>query len=155
MKEDPYNYRNTGDNFSAVFRHTQLEIIALKIALILLWVGLIQALYRHYGRPYNCPEIPAVQGLCAILYDSHDCSGGWNKKLPNRTQIRLSYDYKNDVDTVAVKAGCNFTGYTGNNYGPEGINLIATNVDSWTVLSENYETRHFDENIESVICICL
>ena len=81
-------------------------------------------------RPEKCDVVP--QSACAVGYDSHDCDGkmksvenkismepflgGWKLVIPIgelRFRWFTSYwSYRNDMDTVGVRAGCTLTGMT-------------------------------------------
>ena len=55
---------------------------------------------------------------------------------------------------VGVKKGCIFTGFVGQRFGPEGIVLEAPLEDAWTVFANSPQTARFDEEIESLTCLC-
>ena len=44
---------------------------------------------RTSDKPSTCQEVPA--SVCATLYDSGTCGGGWKLEVPPGTQRRLSY----------------------------------------------------------------
>jgi len=109
------------------------------------------------GRPTNCPEIPSYN--CAVLYDSSTCSGGWVLQVKPGAQKKFLYfsndwKYRNDVDTIGVRRGCTFTGFTGSSFNGERMILTAGNSDRWVVLSKEEQFQKFDEDIESLQCVC-
>lgn len=109
------------------------------------------------NRPYSCPEVPDV--LCAVLYDSSSCRGGWSLNVTIGEHTRLKYwssywKYRNDADLVGVRYGCTFTGFSSSNFDGEKIILAAGTSSRWTKMSSSYETKYMDENIESFQCIC-
>jgi hypothetical protein len=108
------------------------------------------------GKPKLCPEVPA--NACAIVFDSHDCSGGW-KLVIAEGQISFPYfssywKYRNDIDTVGVRAGCMFTGYSGTEYYGNKIVLRGEPRNSWYVLEEHAQYQHMENDIESIRCQC-
>jgi len=109
------------------------------------------------GRPIECPEIPT--NTCAVLYDSETCSGGWTFSAEPGTQKRFLYfsadlKYRNDVDTIGVRSGCTFTGFTGSGFDGNRMVLTAGNSDRWVVIQKEEQVAQFHEDIESLQCIC-
>jgi len=113
-------------------------------------------LNQYDGRPPACKKIPSR--ACAMVFDSHDCGGGWSLEISSG-QINFPYfssywKYRNDIDLVAVRAGCTFTGYSGSGFvGKRGV-IQAGEHDVWIVLGETSHMLHLDEDIESIICKC-
>jgi hypothetical protein len=108
------------------------------------------------GKPKLCPEVPA--NACALVFDSHDCSGGW-KLVIAEGQTSFPYfssywKYRNDIDTVGVRAGCMFTGYSGTEYYGNKIVLRGEVRNSWYVLEEHAQYQHMENDIESIRCQC-
>merc|ERR1712107_20437 len=67
------------------------------------------------NRPESCP--PLGEECCAVLYDSANCSGGWQLNVTAGEQRSFSYfsgdwTYRNDADVLGVRHGCTFTGFT-------------------------------------------
>jgi len=114
----------------------------------------------HDERPDKgwCEKIPA--GVCAVAYDSHDCNGGWKLILPEGQKrfkwFTPSFQYRNDMDLIAVRAGCTFTGYTDSDFNGFSQHVTATKWDRWVVFerADSSYVRRLDENIESVKCYC-
>jgi len=109
------------------------------------------------GKPHNCDEVPTK--ACAILFDSGTCSGGWKLEVTQGTQRRLSYfssdwKYRNDIDTIGVRSGCTFTGFTGSSFDGNQMVVTAGIVDKWLVLQNSEAYKHFHEDIESFQCVC-
>jgi len=114
---------------------------------------------EHDERPDRgyCQKVP--QSVCAVAYDSSSCSGGW--KLPiaeGQLQFRFwssYYKYRNDMDLIAVRSGCTFTGFTDSSFnGNSGVVAATQGWDRWVVFQRSPQYRHLDEDIESVMCYC-
>lgn len=108
------------------------------------------------GKPKLCPEVPA--NACALVFDSHDCSGGWKMEIAEG-QISFPYfssywKYRNDIDTVGVRAGCVFTGYSNTDFYGNKIVLRGEPRNSWFVLEEHAQYQHMENDIESIKCQC-
>jgi type II secretory pathway pseudopilin PulG len=108
------------------------------------------------GRPKLCAEVPP--NACAVVFDSHDCSGGW-KLVIAEGQISFPYfssywKYRNDIDTVGVREGCMFTGFSGTEYYGNKIVLRGEPRNSWYVLEEHAQYQHMENDIESIKCQC-
>jgi len=103
-----------------------------------------------------CDLVPET--ACAMLYDSGTCSGGWKYVLPEG-QLRFRYfssywKYRNDMDTVGVKAGCTFTGFSDSSFNGNSVVLRAEQWDKWVVFANHAQYANMDEDIESVRCSC-
>merc|ERR1712106_64327 len=107
-------------------------------------------------RPAKCDVVP--RSACAVAYDSSSCSGGWKLVIPMgelRFRWFTSYfTYRNDMDTIGVRAGCTFTGYSDSSYNGNRIDIKADSYDRWVVFADHAEYRHMDSDIESVRCVC-
>jgi len=107
-------------------------------------------------RPANCDVVP--RSACAIAYDSGTCSGGWKLVIPMgelRFKWFTSYwTYRNDMDTIGVRAGCTFTGYSDSSFNGNRIDIKADFYDRWVVFADHAEYRHMDSDIESLRCVC-
>ena len=108
------------------------------------------------GKPTLCKEVP--ENACALVYDSHDCSGGWSLVIAEG-QISFPYfssywKYRNDIDTVGVRVGCVFTGYSGTDFYGNKIVLRGEPRSSWYVLEEHAQYQHMENDIESIKCQC-
>merc|ERR1719474_111905 len=109
------------------------------------------------GKPDTCPAIPATS--CAVLYDSARCRGGWKLDAPPGTQKRLLYfssdwKHRNDVDTIGVRNGCTFVGFTGSSFDGNSMSITAGISDRWIVLNKVSAYKAFHEDIESFQCVC-
>jgi len=109
------------------------------------------------GRPADCPEVPI--SACAILHDSGSCGGGWKLEVPPGMQRRLQYfsadwKYRNDIDTIGVRNGCTFTGFTGSSFDGNQMVVTAGTMDKWLVLIKSEAYKNFHEDIESFQCVC-
>merc|ERR1719362_536760 len=107
-------------------------------------------------KPDNCDVVP--QSACAVAYDSGTCSGGWKLVIPVgelRFRWFTSYwSYRNDMDTVGVRAGCTLTAYSDSSYNGDRIDIKATTIDRWVVFADHAEYKHMDSDIESLRCVC-
>jgi len=113
-------------------------------------------LNQYDGKPPSCEKIPSEN--CAVVYDSHDCGGGW-KLYISSGQINFPYfssywKYRNDIDLVGVRAGCSFTGFSGSGFVGKRETIKAGEYDVWVVLGETSNLLHLDEDIESIMCSC-
>jgi len=103
-----------------------------------------------------CDPIP--RQYCAVAYDSSACSGGWIFGI-NEGDLRFRfwsayYQYRNDMDLIAVRAGCTFTGYTESHWDGDSAVIQAVGHDRWVVFAWEFGYQHLDEDIESVRCYC-
>jgi len=103
-----------------------------------------------------CQKVP--QGVCAVAYDSSNCNGGWKLMLAEgQIQFRFwsSYwKYRNDMDLIAVRDGCTFTGFSDSQFNGNSGVVAAKGKDRWVVFYRDSQYRHLDEDIESVMCYC-
>jgi len=112
---------------------------------------------EEVGRPEHCREVPP--SVCAVLYDSASCGGGWTLNITDGSQKKLHYfssdwKYRNDADLLAVAAGCTFTGFSGVDFDGEKLVIGATETNRWVSFSASASTRFMDENILSYTCVC-
>jgi len=107
-------------------------------------------------KPNKCDVVP--QSACAVGYDSSTCSGGWKLIIPIgelRFRWFTSYwSYRNDMDTVGVRAGCTLTAYSDSSFNGDRIDIRADTYDRWVVFADHAEYKHMDNDIESVRCVC-
>jgi len=73
----------------------------------------------------SCSVIP--RSACALAYDSHDCSGGWKLVIP-QGQLRFRWftsywSYRNDMDTIGVRAGCSIILYSDSSFNGNSIKI--------------------------------
>jgi len=113
----------------------------------------------HDERPDRgwCKKVPLA--VCAVAYDSSSCRSGWILPIAEgRLQFRFwssYYKYRNDMDLIAVRAGCRFTGFSDSDFdGNSGVVAADQGYDRWVVFQRNPQYRHLDEDIESVMCSC-
>jgi len=109
------------------------------------------------SRPANCPEVNVDQ--CAILYDSDDCTGGWSLSAQDGTQMNFYYfssnwKYRNDLNTIGLRFGCTFTGFSDTGFTGNKMIVTADITDRWIVLSSDDEYKDFHKDIESFQCTC-
>ena len=82
-------------------------------------------------KPAKCDVVP--QTACAVGYDSSSCSGGWKLVIPIgelRFRWFTSYwSYRNDMDTVGVRAGCTLTAYSDSSFNGDRIDIRADSYD--------------------------
>jgi len=104
----------------------------------------------------NCGSVPRT--ACAVVYDDGDC-GGWALEIAEG-RIRFPiyhptyYWYRNDIESVSVRAGCTFTGFEDSDYNGESATIVAGNRDRHVTLDDEDEYEDLDEDIESIICRC-
>merc|ERR1719342_843804 len=85
------------------------------------------------SRPANCPEVPI--NYCAMLFDSKDCTGGWSLNATDGTEMNFYYfssnwKYRNDLDTIGLRFGCTFTGFSSTGFSGNKMILTADTTDS-------------------------
>merc|ERR1719347_249556 len=117
----------------------------------------VKASGSSVGRPWKCLGIPP--SVCAVLYDSAKCYGGWSLNITAGEQRKLYYwssdwKYRNDADLLAVAAGCTFTGFSGRDFDGEKLVIGAAHVNRWVTFSASSKTKFMDENILSYSCVC-
>jgi len=107
-------------------------------------------------KPAKCDVVP--QSACALAYDSSKCDGGWKLVIPIgelRFRWFTSYwSYRNDMDTVGVRAGCTLTAYSDSSFNGDRIDIKADGYDRWVVFADHAEYKHMDSDIESLRCVC-
>jgi len=103
-----------------------------------------------------CTKVP--EDACAVGYDSALCSGGWRLVIHEGAQrfkfFSSWWSYRNDMDTIGVRAGCTFTGFSGSRFNGQSAKIAAGQYDRWIVFSREMEYQHIDEDIESLKCSC-
>jgi len=103
------------------------------------------------SRPANCPEVPI--NYCVMLFDSKDCTGGWSLNATDGTEMNFYYfssnwKYRNDLDTIGLRFGCTFTGFSSTGFSGNKMILTADTTDRWVVLKADEGYNHFHEDIE-------
>jgi len=115
-----------------------------------------QAPRINSNKPRLCAEVP--RSACAVAYDSGDCDGGWVLPIAEGEQrfkfFSSFYTYRNDIDTVGVRAGCALTAFEDSSFNGDQVTIRAEGVDRWVVLAETPGFEHMHEQIESVKCVC-
>jgi len=112
----------------------------------------------HDERPDKgfCQRVP--QGVCAVAYDSSNCDGGWKLMIAEgQIQFRFwssNWKYRNDMDLIAVRDGCTFTGFSDSEFNGNSGVVAANGWDRWVNFHRSSQYRHLDEDIESVMCYC-
>jgi len=104
----------------------------------------------------KCNTVP--NNMCAVVYDNIGCSG-WKLNIPEGEIIFNWWDpiyswYRNDIEAVSVKAGCDFTGYDAVNMSGKNITISAGSANKHVTLKDEDELADFDEKIESISCTC-
>jgi len=107
-------------------------------------------------RPPRCQPIP--RSACAVVYDEKNCASGWKLIIPEG-ELRFKwmstyYAYRNDIETIGVKAGCTLTAFSDSSFNGDRVAIAATNYDRWVNLGEDASYLHMNEDIESVQCVC-
>jgi len=116
-----------------------------------------QAPRRNSNKPPLCAEVP--RSACAVAYDSGDCDGGWLLPIAEGEQrfkfFSSFYTYRNDIDTVGVRAGCALTAFEDSSFNGDQVTIRAdAGGDRWVVLADTPGYEHMHEQIESVKCVC-
>ena len=93
------------------------------------------------------------------MYDSKFCEGGWTLNVTDGTQKNFYYfssdwGYRNDVDTIGVRNGCSFTGFTSTGFTGNKMVITAGTTDRWVVLEDDEQYKLFAEDIEAIQCFC-
>jgi len=108
------------------------------------------------NKPPLCAEVP--RSACAVAYDSGDCDGGWLLPIAEGEQrfkfFSSFYTYRNDIDTVGVRAGCVLTAFEDSSFNGDQVTIRADSGDRWVVLAQTPGYEHMHEEIESVKCVC-
>merc|ERR1712130_166638 len=116
-----------------------------------------QAPRINSNKPPLCAEVP--RSACAVAYDSGDCDGGWLLPIAEGEQrfkfFSSFYTYRNDIDTVGVRAGCALTAFEDSSFNGDQVTIRAdAGGDRWVVLADTPGYEHMHEQIESVKCVC-
>merc|ERR1712217_641355 len=76
-----------------------------------------------------------------------------NAGLQPRVQQPLVYPpapvtpgYRDDMDTVGVRAGCTLTAYSDSSFNGDRIDIKATTIDRWVVFADHAEFKHMDSD---------
>jgi len=104
----------------------------------------------------SCEPVPSH--LCARVYDDEDCKG-WSLDVPQgemnfRFWNPVWYWYRNDIETVSVRAGCTFTGFDDTKLRGKSATIVARNKDRHVNLGDEDDYEDLDEEIESLTCTC-
>merc|ERR1719318_1704600 len=116
-----------------------------------------QAINESTAVPYpTCSQVP--ESACAVAYDKHDCIGGWKLVIP-QGQLRFRWftsywKYRNDMETVGVKAGCSLQLYSDSSYNHYTVGVEARTSDRWVVLADTEGFQHMKNDVESLQCFC-
>jgi len=107
-------------------------------------------------RPPACQ--PAPRSACAVVYDEKNCASSWKLIIP-MGELRFKwmsqyYAYRNDIETIGVKAGCTLTAFSDSSFNGERVSIPASNFDRWVVLGDDASYLHMNEDIESIQCTC-
>merc|ERR1712226_166812 len=123
----------------------------------------VPAVHGRYARSADSRPssqcIPVPAHLCAVGYDSATCrSSGWKLDIPEgRISFRFWsswWSYRNDMDTVGVRDGCTFIGYSNDEFNGNMITIRAQGSDMWVVFERVSQYAHMAEDIEAVSCHC-
>merc|ERR1711915_541816 len=102
--------------------------------------------------------IPVPSTACALVYDDENC-GGWKLEVPVG-ELNFNwwdpvyYWYRNDIETVVVRNGCQFTGFDDTNYHGKSVTIIGRGGDKKVNLGEERDYKDLDEKIQSIKCSC-
>merc|ERR1719431_401085 len=88
---------------------------------------------------------PVTPVSCAVVYDSNDCYAGWHLSVVDGAHINLGWSQRNDIDTVGVRAGCTFTGFSKSSYGGTSVTISAALTERWVVLAKDTKMKDMDE----------
>jgi len=106
----------------------------------------------------KCITVP--NNMCAVVYDEIGCRG-WKLNIPEGETFFNWWDpiysgYRNDIEAVSVKAGCDFTGFDAVNMSGENITISAGSANKHVMLidEDDFMTSDFYEKIESISCTC-
>ena len=96
--------------------------------------------------------------MCVVVYDDIGCSG-WKLNIPEGEIFFNWWDpiyswYRNDIEAVSVKAGCDFTGFDAVNMSGKNITISAGSANKHVTLKDEDELADFDEKIKSIFCTC-
>jgi len=109
------------------------------------------------GMPPRCEPVP--RQACGVVYESGSCNSGW-KLIISEGEISFPYfsdyyKYRNDIETIGVKAGCTLTAFSNTGFSNQRGTLRADDMsDRWWVLRDYAEFLHLDNDIESIQCVC-
>jgi len=132
-------------------------VTMFKLSLLLLvFTSSLSITLGSFGFRSHC--IPVPSHLCAIAYDDGRCTG-WKLEIPVGEQMFKWWDpvwywYRNDIETVSVRAGCSFTGFDDSSYNGNSFTIRAGTADRHVELNDEDEFEDFDEAIQSYSCVC-
>merc|ERR1711915_325093 len=89
----------------------------------------------------KCNTVPS--NMCAVVYDDIGCSG-WKLNIPEGEIFFNWWDpiyswYRNDIEAVSVKAGCDFTGFDAVNMSGKNITISAGSANKHVTLKDEDE----------------
>ncbi|XP_023330804.1 uncharacterized protein LOC111703160 isoform X2 [Eurytemora carolleeae] len=104
----------------------------------------------------KCTPVP--QTACALVYDDKDCKG-WKLEVPQgELQFHwwspVWYWYRNDIESVSVRAGCTLTGFDDSSFNGQSATIRAGTKDRFVNLDDEDEFENMDEEFESLQCSC-
>jgi hypothetical protein len=107
----------------------------------------------------ECNRVQFDRGAACILYDDSDCkSDKWSLPLTlfsGDTRSLTTYNQRNTVESVSVKAGCTLEVYKDANHRGDKYTIKAPySQDRHDTLDKDRASNSFDDNIESVKCFC-
>jgi len=114
--------------------------------------------YPDPDRPAQCEEVPA--DLCGAAYQTKDCSSGWKLDFPKGEEMRFKwgtpfYAYKNRIELIGVRPGCSLTVFEKNNFTGDTITITGDGeFNKWVSLADDAQSKHLNNQIKSVKCIC-
>ena len=66
----------------------------------------------------------------------------------------INFFYRNDIESVVVRAGCSFTGFDDSSLNGGSFTIRAGNSDRKVNLGDEDEYEDYDEKIQSLSCHC-
>ena len=66
----------------------------------------------------------------------------------------VNFFYRNDIESVVVRAGCTFTGFDDSSLNGGSFTIRAGNSDRKVNLGDEDEYEDYDEKIQSLSCHC-
>merc|ERR1711962_1144368 len=131
--------------------HDQQQLDMIKFLLLISLLSLTNAGFL-FGD--SCVAVP--NNLCAMVYDDEDCEG-WKLDVPVGEMMFKWWDptyfwYRNDIETVVVRAGCTFTGFDDSSLNGGSFTIRAGNSDRRVNLGDEDEYEDYDEKIQSLSC---
>jgi len=96
--------------------------------------------------------------LCAMVYDEDDC-GGWKLDIPLDSRMDwpawspTGFWYRNDIESIVVRAGCTFTGWD-DSFSGKSITIRAPSGSDKKINTRESDYDDLHEDIESLHCFC-